>query len=144
MSVAAGASAATYAIAATASTDLDCPVARASGRPCAGAGACVRALGRCDCDAGAVMDDCSGDGVFALGAGGVANASRGNAPHVAVDDWAYWSVVVGCADRAVDVYLATEGGGSRPRLFVARGKLPRGPPASARPRLVRRARAGSW
>jgi hypothetical protein len=89
-----------YTVKAAFAAALDCPKAHGSGLECSDAGACERALGRCDCDPGNVLDDCSADGVFDLAStGGDASAELGNAPPIAVDDWAYWSVNVGCDDR---------------------------------------------
>ena len=122
-----GAETLAFAIAATAEARLDCPVARGSGAACDGAGVCDNALGRCDCDPGNVMDDCSGDGVFSLsgdGAPGVASKDYGNAPAIAADDWAFWSVVVGCDDRVLDVNLAFRDESARPKLVVRHGRLP--------------------
>ena len=45
-----------YAVKATFATHLDCPEAHGTGRECSGAGACQRSLGRCDCEAGNVLD----------------------------------------------------------------------------------------
>jgi len=115
-----------YSIAATWAPTVDCPTDHATGSlSCSGDGVCVSTLGRCDCDDGHVMDDCSADGVFRLSHDTpLAAVGSDLAPPIAPDDWVYWSVVVGCADRALTVTFETSNDAAVPLLVVRRGKLP--------------------
>ena len=113
-----------YAISSLFETELECPAAHGTTRACDGRGSCRGALGRCDCDDGRVMDDCSGRGVFALDPNGGEATPPETAPAIDVDGWAFWSVPVGCDARKLSVTFNTEDSGARPFLVVRRGRLP--------------------
>lgn len=117
-----------FSIKAVWTATVDCPTDHAGVLgTCSGAGVCVDNLGRCDCDDGNVMDDCSADGVFRLSAPEDSASSAVDSdrtPPIAPDDWVYWSVVVGCEDRLLEVDFVTTDDASLPFLVVRRGKLP--------------------
>ena len=99
------------------------------GDECSSAGTCIQELGRCDCNDGSVLDDCSADGVFAMAPNSYFPADyyddeTTTPPPIAPDDWVYFSVVVGCEDRELRVYFTTSNDGAIPFLVVRRGSLP--------------------
>jgi len=126
-------------------TELDCPSNHNNIDPdvssedeCSAAGMCIRELGRCDCDEGHVLDDCSADGIFALYPGSFFPWDYSAPPHseskdddsavlippIAPDDWVYFSVIVGCKSRSLRVYFSTSNDGAAPLLVIRRGRLP--------------------
>lgn len=117
-----------YEVKAVWASTVECPQDHAGQfGTCSNAGTCVEGLGRCDCDQGSVMDDCSADGVFRLNSEApLASSVNGDdtAPPIQPDDWVYWSVVVGCEDRALSVSFETTDLDAKPLLVARRGKLP--------------------
>ncbi|KAJ1446887.1 hypothetical protein M885DRAFT_225352 [Pelagophyceae sp. CCMP2097] len=120
----ASAAALTFTITATKAQRVDCPLAHGNGGECSTAGECVSQLGRCDCNAGRVLDDCSADGVFELDVHKSPSTTDSTTPDIAVDGWAYWSVIVGCGHRFLGITFTSSDEGTAPLLVVRRGRLP--------------------
>jgi hypothetical protein len=92
---------------------------------CSGQGECNRALGRCLCNPGRTLDDCSADGPFFV----PANTDALQVPNVHPDDWAFWTVAVGCPNTTVGLQLTETVEGrqahdSAPLLVMRRARLP--------------------
>jgi hypothetical protein len=74
---------------------VDCPKGEGGddNAVCSGQGECNRELGRCLCNPGKTLDDCSADGPFFV----PANSQALDTPPIAPDDWVFFTVAVGYA-----------------------------------------------
>lgn len=103
--------------------ELDCPK-DAADNMCSNAGQCDRTLGRCMCNKGRTLDDCSADGVFML----PPNTNTDDtdiAPPINVDGWVYYVMGIGCEGLEVQITFRQHDDASTiPLLTMKRANLP--------------------
>lgn len=109
----------TYAVSASFHSLMQCPTT-VPGEDCSGHGDCDYQTGRCWCKEGFTMDACE-----AVGVTHVASDGRvAHTPAIGVNQWAFWSVTVGCPGQSLSVVLDAQDAGAAPMLMIRRDVLP--------------------
>lgn len=115
----------TYSITAHFSDFVECPSANNHSSPCSGRGTCDRNLGRCVCEQGFTLDDCSARGTWHLENG--TTTEEDQVSPIEIDQWAFWSFSLPCRGLELQVEMFAEfpeNRGAAPVMFIRRGALP--------------------
>ena len=94
-----------------------------NGQTCAGKGTCNEKLGRCSCEAGFTLDDCSAEGLFEI----PPNTDATHTPAIPQDDWVFWTIGVGCEGTNLMLQFNNRQDTvqeSAPLLVMRKGTLP--------------------
>ena len=92
-------------------SDVQCPTGF-NGQVCSGRGTCKTELGRCDCDQGYTLDDCSAYGIYQIdisnsGEGSVEVVASDNM-HIQPDGWVFYAVPIGCVKQGMHFDLQVD------------------------------------
>lgn len=121
----------TYSLSVSLSTQVSCPIGIHNAQTCSGHGQCDESLGRCNCDAGFTLDDCSAFGIEALeiAADGTSTVTvSAGERDIPPDGWQFYSFPIGCVKQGAQLRLNVDhdgvSGDAKPLLLMRQGELP--------------------
>jgi len=109
---------------------VSCPSGR-NGQICSGRGSCNSELGRCNCDDGFTLDDCSALGIHQIEISDSGEATvqvvESDNKFIEPDTWAFYAIPIGCHKQGMHFDIRVDSassGNSKPLLYARMGELP--------------------